>query len=80
MRKVAKINGKLGKISFNNLNISKSQRGGRNQVYGRVSVPAGMPHKLQMHRGNYSLFGEGQYRLQGHKTGGKSDRLGSHRN
>ena len=38
-RKVEKRHGKFGKTSLNNWSISKSKRGGRNQVSGRVSVP-----------------------------------------
>ena len=38
-RKVERRHGKFGKTGLNNLSTSKSQKGGWNQVFGRVSVP-----------------------------------------
>ena len=61
---------KFDKTGLSNWSISKFQKG-RNQVFGRVSAPDGMPHPLQMFHGNHSSFDEGQARYQGHELGEK---------
>ena len=58
---------------------ASTKKGGRNQVSGRVSVPAGIPQLLQILHGNHSYFGESQARYLGHGIGRKSDQLASPR-
>ena len=64
--------------SSRNLVSTIGAQAGRNQVFGRVSVPCWHATPVANAPWKPLIIGKGQARYQGHEIGGKSDWVGSH--
>ena len=75
MWKVEKRYGKFGRNALNNWSISKSPKGVRNQVSGRLSVPCWLATPVANAPWKPLVIQWCQARYQGHESGWLSDRL-----